>query len=217
MPVKVDIIRQKENKVLKRKEVDFRIEHVGGTTPSRADIRATIAAQLDSDPSTVVIRSLATRFGIGVTEGRARIYNDVAQAKRVEVDYILKRHEPKKKEGEGEAEKPEEAPAKPEKKKPEKKEAAPVEEIAEETPEVEEAAPLEMEAEGELEAEEEVAEKAPKVKEAAPAEKKGAKGKKAPEAEEKPKEKTPEKKKEGADKKEAAAGKKKSKGEKEES
>ena len=121
--MKIDILRQRENKVLNRREIDFRIDHVGGTTPSRADIRAKLAAQLDSDLSAVVIRRLKSRYGIGITEGIARIYTDSDHAKSIEIGYVLKRHEPKKKEEAGEvAEKAEKRPEKPEKveKKPEK-------------------------------------------------------------------------------------------------
>ena len=125
--MKIDILRQRENKVLNRREIDFRIDHVGGTTPSRADIRAKLAAQLDSDLSAVVIRRLKSRYGIGITEGIARIYPDSEHARSIEIGYVLKRHEPKKKEKAGEvAEKPtegaeEKAAEKAEKKKPEKK------------------------------------------------------------------------------------------------
>lgn len=224
--MKVEILREKENKVLKRREVDFRIEHLDSTTPSRADVRAKIAAQLNADPSAVVVKSLATTFGIGVTEGSARIYADLNQAKRVEIEYVLKRHEPKAKKGEGEqpAEGAEEkAPAKPEKKKPEKKEVEAEEEVAEEAPEIEEAVLPEAKTEKgkkKGEAEEAAEEKAPgKKKEAAPPEKRPEKGRKVPGTEEKAAEKAPEKKKEAApaEKKEAPAGKKKGKGEKEES
>jgi len=210
--VKVEILRQKENKVLKRKEVDFRIEHMGGTTPSRADVRAKIAAQLGSDPSTVVIRTLTTKFGIGMTEGSARIYTSPEQTKRVEIGYILERHEPKKKKGEEGAEgAPAEevgkkAPAKAEKKKPEKAEK--------------------KEVEAEEEVAEELGEEVPEETEAAPPEKKRPdKAKREPAAEEKATEKPPEKegaaekKKEAppAEKKEAGPGKKKGKADKEES
>ncbi len=124
--MKIDILRQRENKVLNRREIDFRIDHVGGTTPSRADIRAKLAAQLDSDLSAVVIRRIKSRYGIGITEGIARIYPDSEHARSIEIGYVLKRHEPKKKEAGEVAEKPTEgaegkAAEKAEKKKPEKK------------------------------------------------------------------------------------------------
>ncbi len=98
--MKLEILKETENKTLARKEVEFRIDHQGSTTPSRADVRDKIVAQYDASTSTVVVRYLNTKFGVGISEGIARIYNDEAQMKRVELGHILKRHESKKAEGE---------------------------------------------------------------------------------------------------------------------
>ena len=100
MPMKIEILKETENKTLARKEVEFKIDHQGGTTPSRADVRDKIVAQYDASASTVVVRSLDTKFGVGISKGIARIYNDEDQMKRVELNHILKRHESKKSEGE---------------------------------------------------------------------------------------------------------------------
>jgi len=94
--MKIEILQEKENKPLARKEIDFRVEHIGGITPSRADMKAKIVAQFDADAASVVIRSLNTNFGAGMTEGSARIYTDPEQMKRVELGHIVKRHETKK-------------------------------------------------------------------------------------------------------------------------
>jgi small subunit ribosomal protein S24e len=96
MPMKIEILQEKENKPLARREIDFRVEHIGGTTPSRADVKAKIVAQFDADAASVVIRRLDTKFGAGMTEGTARIYTDPEQMKRVELGHIIKRHETKK-------------------------------------------------------------------------------------------------------------------------
>lgn len=94
--MKIEILSEKENKPLARREIEFRVEHRGATTPSRADIRDKIVAQFDANASTVVVRLLNTKFGVGVTDGTARIYADSDQMKRVELNHIVKRHEDKK-------------------------------------------------------------------------------------------------------------------------
>ena len=99
--MKLEIVKETENKTLARKEVEFIIDHQGGTTPSRADVRDKIVAQFDASKETVVIRSLETKFGVGISEGLARIYSDPEMMNRLELDHIIKRHESKKKAGEG--------------------------------------------------------------------------------------------------------------------
>ncbi len=94
--MKIEILQERDNKPLERREIDFKIDHVGGPTPSRQDIKAKLAAQFDADPVTVVIRRMRTNFGIGLTTGSARIYNSPEIARRVENEHIIKRHEPKK-------------------------------------------------------------------------------------------------------------------------
>ncbi|MGQ4911947.1 MAG: 30S ribosomal protein S24e [Candidatus Thorarchaeota archaeon] len=98
--MKIEILNERENKLLARREIEFRVDHQGERTPSRADIRAKIVAQFDADAAAVVIRSLDTKFGAGMTKGLARVYSSPEQMKRVEHDHIIKRHEEKKGEGE---------------------------------------------------------------------------------------------------------------------
>jgi len=88
----IEILQERENKPLSRKEVDFRIEHIGDTTPSRADVHSRVVAHYDANPDNVVISKIETRFGVGITNGTARIYSDSEHMKRVELDYVLKRH-----------------------------------------------------------------------------------------------------------------------------
>ncbi len=98
--MKLEILKETDNKTLGRKEIEFRIDHQGGTTPSRLDVRDKIVAQYDASTSTVVIRSMRTKFGAGISEGVARIYANEDTLKRVELGHILKRHESKKVTGE---------------------------------------------------------------------------------------------------------------------
>ncbi|MFW9981084.1 MAG: 30S ribosomal protein S24e [Candidatus Thorarchaeota archaeon] len=95
--MKIEILKERDNKPLARKEVDFRVDHAGSSTPSRADIRDKIVAQFDADKESVIIKKLDTKFGAGITEGSARIYSDSEQMKRIELDHIVKRHMSKEK------------------------------------------------------------------------------------------------------------------------
>ncbi len=94
--MKLEILSERENKPLARKEIEFRVEHIGGTTPSRMDVLSKIVAQFDADTSRVVIKALNTKFGIGISEGTARIYDTAEQMEKIELRHILERHRPKK-------------------------------------------------------------------------------------------------------------------------
>jgi small subunit ribosomal protein S24e len=95
--MKIEILSEKENKPLARKEIIFRVDHSGAKTPSRNDIQSKIVAQFDADPAAVIIRFLNTKYGIGLTKGSACIYTNPEDMKRIELEYIVKRNEPKKK------------------------------------------------------------------------------------------------------------------------
>ncbi len=94
--MKFEILHEKENKPLARKEIQFRVDHRGTGTPSRADVKDKIVAQFDADPMAVVVRQMETKYGLGVSEGFARIYENPEKMKLVELDHIVKRHEGKK-------------------------------------------------------------------------------------------------------------------------
>lgn len=94
--MKIEILKEIVNKPLARKEIEFKVQHAGDTTPSRADVRAKIVAQFDTEAARVVVRSLNTKFGSNFSEGIARIYDSPEQMRRVERKHILARHEEKK-------------------------------------------------------------------------------------------------------------------------
>ena len=98
MPMNIEILNERENKPLGRKEITFQIDHAREGTPSRADIHAKIVAQFNADATTVAISTLDTNFGIGQTTGSAHIYNSPEQMKRIERGHMVKRNQPKKKE-----------------------------------------------------------------------------------------------------------------------
>ncbi len=97
MPMKIEILSEKENKPLGRKEVAFQIDHAGASTPSRADILSKIVAQFNADASSVAISTLDTHFGIGITKGSAHIYTNAEQMQRIELNHMVKRNAPKAK------------------------------------------------------------------------------------------------------------------------
>jgi small subunit ribosomal protein S24e len=92
--MELKILTQKENAVLKRKEVKFSVEHAQGKTPVRLDIKRSLASELQVSDKLVFIKRMHTLTGTNKTVGEANAYQTEAQAKLIEPDYIVKRNTP---------------------------------------------------------------------------------------------------------------------------
>jgi small subunit ribosomal protein S24e len=96
--MEVKIVSSKENPLLKRKEVQFRIEHgPQSKTPGRLEVKKAIAVELKLGEELVFVKDMRTLTGTGTAVGHANIYETAAQAKLVEPDYIVKRNSPPEK------------------------------------------------------------------------------------------------------------------------
>ena len=93
--MEIKIISKKENPLLKRKEVDFRIEQdLKGTTPRRLEVKKALAAKLKIGEEMVFIKRIRTLTGTSTAVGVANAYETVEQAKFIEPKYIRKRNSP---------------------------------------------------------------------------------------------------------------------------
>ena len=87
----MEIIDRKENPLLKRVEIEFRWNHEGSATPSRADMLNGIASiEPGSNRDLIVLKHVNTRFGMGSTTGVGLVYAD-EESMKVEPEYIYKR------------------------------------------------------------------------------------------------------------------------------
>jgi small subunit ribosomal protein S24e len=96
--MEVEITAKKENPLLKRREVEFKIEHddIGGT-PARLEVRKAVASALKTDVSVVFVRRFVTKTGTRRSFGTANAYDSVDYAQSVEPDYIVARNVPPEK------------------------------------------------------------------------------------------------------------------------
>jgi len=119
--MEIKIKQQQYNPLLKRREIVFQVEHAQTKgTPTRLEVRQTLAEILKTNPETVYIKRVATKSGTMLATGEANAYDSVEQARLVEPKYIIARNTPKEKKEQ--AEKPE-APKPPAKaEQPAKKE-----------------------------------------------------------------------------------------------
>jgi small subunit ribosomal protein S24e len=96
--MEVKIVSAKENPLLKRKEVDFRVEHgPQDKTPARLEVKRALAAKLKVGEELVFVEKMATMTGTHVAVGVANAYETLEQAKFIEPEYILKRNLPPEK------------------------------------------------------------------------------------------------------------------------
>ncbi|MHA1713419.1 MAG: 30S ribosomal protein S24e [Candidatus Ranarchaeia archaeon] len=95
MPYKIEILNEKQNPLLHRREIDAKIDHSDGSTPTRLEIRDQIAAMLTVDKKVVFVISLRTQAGTRKTHGRIHVYESLDFAKRLEPKYIHLRNTPK--------------------------------------------------------------------------------------------------------------------------
>jgi small subunit ribosomal protein S24e len=95
--MEVKIVSAKENPLLKRKEVNFRVEHgPQGKTPGRLEVKRALAAELKVGEELVFVEKMQTLTGTNTAVGVANAYETLKQAKLIEPEYIVKRNLPEK-------------------------------------------------------------------------------------------------------------------------
>lgn len=93
--MEIRIISSNENHLLKRKEVQFRIEQgPQSKTPARLEVRRALATELKVGEELVFVQEMRTLTGTSSTKGTANVYENAEHAKSVEPEYIVKRNTP---------------------------------------------------------------------------------------------------------------------------
>lgn len=87
----IKILKDKDNSLLNRRELDFVVKYEG-STPSRSDVRNKLAAMLNAPLELLIIQRIKTEYGMQESKGYAKLYADEARMKQVEQEYILKRN-----------------------------------------------------------------------------------------------------------------------------
>jgi len=95
--LKLEIEGKKDNLLLERLEVNFRVDHEGGATPTREEVRDQLAKALKVEKSTIIVDEIRTEFGKQMSSGYAKVYKSVESAKKLERDHLLVRNALKEK------------------------------------------------------------------------------------------------------------------------
>ncbi len=91
--MKIKIVSQKYNPLLKRKEVVFEVDHSQqGQTPPRLEIRRNLAGLLTTKLDVIFVERVETKTGTTIAIGDANAYETLEQAKLVEPKHILARN-----------------------------------------------------------------------------------------------------------------------------
>ncbi len=97
--MKIEILKEFENLLLDRKELECIIRHPKLGTPTRAEIREKLAALLNvKDKESLVVTKILSEFGISATKIYARVYDSASEAEKMEPSHIIKRNRPEKEE-----------------------------------------------------------------------------------------------------------------------
>lgn len=94
--MKIEIISNKRNELLKRNEIVFNLSHEGSATPPRMEVRKELAKLLRTEVEKVYVKKIETITGIMMARGEANVYDSPEQAKQIEPEYIISRNLPQK-------------------------------------------------------------------------------------------------------------------------
>lgn len=99
------VVSKKDNVLLGRTEVRFRIAHVKEKTPDRESAREKLAAILNEKKENVIIDNMRALFGKPESLGYAKVYRSRETAMRVERDRTLVRNKLKERKAKAKADK----------------------------------------------------------------------------------------------------------------
>lgn len=86
----LNIISEKENNLLQRKELALTIQY-DKATPTRKEIREAVSSKLSANPETVFIRNITSKFGIKEIDALIHIYFSKEAGLKTEPWHILVR------------------------------------------------------------------------------------------------------------------------------
>ena len=73
--MKADIIEDKKNPLMKRREITMKVSHEGASTPSRKEVLSMVEKSANCDPKLTVVRRIESRPGKGFSVVRADCYD----------------------------------------------------------------------------------------------------------------------------------------------
>ncbi len=83
---------EKYNLLIKRREIEFKIDHTNEGTPSRSDVILHFASEYKVKTDVIALKSIVTKSGTNISLGYAEIYDDTNRLQKLIPQYIKKRN-----------------------------------------------------------------------------------------------------------------------------
>ena len=87
-----EVVEDKYNPLIGRREVKLRLHHELKPTPPRITVRMSVANAFNAGLDRVYVRSIKTEYGIGVSIAEVHIYDTRERALQFEPEYIIERN-----------------------------------------------------------------------------------------------------------------------------
>ena len=87
--MEIDIVNQKDNRVLNRNEVKFVCNYEGEATPKLLDVKNKLIALLNTKKDLIVVDSLQPHFGEAKALGYAKVYDSKDDLEYIETEHVM--------------------------------------------------------------------------------------------------------------------------------
>ena len=96
----LELIKERDMPLMSNKRYSFYLKFKG-STPSRKDIKESVAKQIKSDPELTIIKHIYTRYGIEKAKIIANVYTKKEDMIKFEEKSTLEKNNPKEKPKDG--------------------------------------------------------------------------------------------------------------------
>ena len=86
------IVKERDNKLVRRLEIEGVIVHIDKGTPTRSDVVKVLSKLYNRSEELIVVKLILSEYGVGISKIKAHIYDSIERLKAFEPEYILKRH-----------------------------------------------------------------------------------------------------------------------------
>ncbi|MCS7107679.1 MAG: 30S ribosomal protein S24e [Acidilobaceae archaeon] len=97
--MKGEVLEERQNKVIGRREVTLKVYHPLASTPSRVELRRRLAQRYGVDIARLYVRSVLTEYGANVSTVVVHIYESPERAKLFEPEHVIKKNGGERPEG----------------------------------------------------------------------------------------------------------------------